>query len=116
MMLAEMSVICGGVPTGIRSFTFGFLESRGDSIALLPDRMDGIFDDQGVNDSEPKTRPYELILPIAGFRSSRPTEALPCWQTIAGRTRSCRRPITHTRGGFSRVAADPEAGEPVKTD
>jgi uncharacterized protein len=39
----------------------GFLESRGGWIAPRLDRMDGRFDDEGFNDSAPKTRPSELF-------------------------------------------------------
>ena len=61
MMLAAMSVIWGGVCDRHPRLRIAFLESGGGWIAPWLDRMDRHFDDQGFNESAPKTRPSELF-------------------------------------------------------
>jgi predicted TIM-barrel fold metal-dependent hydrolase len=61
MMLAALSVIWGGVVDRHPRLRVGFLESGGGWIAPWLDRMDRHFDDQGFNQSAPKTRPSELF-------------------------------------------------------
>jgi predicted TIM-barrel fold metal-dependent hydrolase len=59
MMLAALSVIWGGVVDRHPRLRVAFLESGGGWIAPWLDRMDRHFDDQGFNESAPKTRPSE---------------------------------------------------------
>src|SRR5215510_3848119 len=61
MMLAALSVIWGGVVDRHPRLRIAFLESGGGWIAPWLDRMDRHFDDQGFNESAPKTRPSELF-------------------------------------------------------
>jgi predicted TIM-barrel fold metal-dependent hydrolase len=61
MMLAAMSVIWEGVCDRHPRVRIAFLESGGGWIAPWLDRMDRHFDDQGFNESAPKTRPSELF-------------------------------------------------------
>jgi predicted TIM-barrel fold metal-dependent hydrolase len=61
MMLAAMSMIWKGVVERHPKLHVGFLESGGGWIAPWLDRMDRHFDDQGFNDTAPKTRPSELF-------------------------------------------------------
>jgi len=56
-----MSVIWGGVVDRHPRLRVAFLESGGGWIAPWLDRMDRHFDDQGFNDSAPKTRPSDLF-------------------------------------------------------
>jgi predicted TIM-barrel fold metal-dependent hydrolase len=61
MMLVALSVIWGGVVDRHPRLRVAFLESGGGWIAPWLDRMDRHFDDQGFNESAPKTRPSELF-------------------------------------------------------
>jgi predicted TIM-barrel fold metal-dependent hydrolase len=61
MMLAAMAVIWGGVVDCHPRLRVAFLESGGGWMAPWLDRMDRHFDDQGFNESAPKTRPSELF-------------------------------------------------------
>src|SRR2546422_6981644 len=61
MMLVALSVIWGGVVDRHPRLRIAFLESGGGWIAPWLDRMDRHFDDQGFNESAPKTRPSELF-------------------------------------------------------
>ena len=61
MMLAALSVIWGGVVDRHPRLRVAFLESGGGWIAPWLDRMDRHFDDQGFNESAPKTRPTEFF-------------------------------------------------------
>ena len=61
MMLVALSVIWGGGGDRHPRLRVAFLESGGGWIAPWLDRMDRHFDDQGFNESAPKTRPSELF-------------------------------------------------------
>src|SRR6266508_129252 len=61
MMLVALSVIWGGVVDRPPRLRVAFLESGGGWLAPWLDRMDRHFDDQGFNESAPKTRPSELF-------------------------------------------------------
>src|SRR5262249_23596019 len=61
MMLAALSVIWGVVGDRPPRLRFAFPEPGGGWIAPWLDRMDRHFDDQGFNDTAPKTRPSELF-------------------------------------------------------
>ena len=69
MMLAALSVIWGGVVDRHPRLRIAFLESGGGWIAPWLDRMDRHFDDQGFNDTAPKTRPSEICWPIISART-----------------------------------------------
>jgi predicted TIM-barrel fold metal-dependent hydrolase len=61
IMLATLSVIWGGVVDRHPRLRIAFLESGSGWIAPWLDRMDRHFDDQGFNDTAPKTRPSEVF-------------------------------------------------------
>ena len=62
MMLASLSVICGGVCERFPQVRFAFLESGGGWIAPWLDRMDRHFEDGGVfDDSSLRLRPSEYF-------------------------------------------------------
>ena len=103
MMLAAMAVIWGGVcerHPKIRSLSWSRAAagSRRGSIAWTV-----ISTTRGSTIPASKPAPASCSGAIAGSRSSRSRAASRCWPIISDRKRSCGRPTTRTRTGFSRV-------------
>ena len=103
MMLAAMAVIWGGVcerHPKIRSLSWSRAAagSRRGSIAWTV-----ISTTRGSTIPSSKPAPASCSGAIAGSRSSRSRAASRCWPIISDRKRSCGRPTTRTRTGFSRA-------------
>jgi formyl-CoA transferase len=97
MMLVALSVIWGGVADRHPRLRVAFLESGGGWIAPWLDRMDRHFDDQGFNESAPKTRPSELFQRNCWI-SFEPVEQHRGAPTTSARTISHR--LSHQDGFF----------------